>query len=62
MQEPPDDPVSEARDAIWGLFEAGLIDEHHATTALLAISTGVHRMQEAAAEHNAGASEADPRV
>jgi hypothetical protein len=55
MQEPPDDPISEARDAIWHLFEAGLIDEDHATEALLALSLGMQRMRTGHAERSDGA-------
>ena len=61
MQEPPDGPVTEARLVIWQLFEAGLIDEDHATVALLAISLGVQRVQAAAAERQAGVPVPGPR-
>jgi len=38
-----DDPVSAARNAIWDLYQAGLIDDDAATVALLAISIGMRR-------------------
>jgi len=38
-----DDPVRAARDAIWRLFDDGLIDDDSATLALLAIDVGVRR-------------------
>ena len=56
MQEPRDDPVSAAREAIWDLYHAGLMDEDHATAALLAISIGLRRMQARRAEHSEGAA------
>jgi hypothetical protein len=40
-----DDPVSAARNAIWQLYQAGLIDDDAATVALLAISIGLRRAQ-----------------
>jgi hypothetical protein len=62
VQEPPDDPVRDARVAIWRPFEAGLLDEDHATAALLALAVGLRRMQAGRAERSAGALQADPRV
>ena len=38
------DPVDVARRAIHDLFDQGYIDENHATTALLAIDLGRHRL------------------
>jgi hypothetical protein len=43
------------KDAIWRLFEAGLIDEDCATLASLAVEIGTRRMQAEGAERSAGA-------
>jgi hypothetical protein len=37
------DAVGDAEEAIWHLFDAGLIDDNSATVALLAIHVGVQR-------------------
>jgi hypothetical protein len=38
-----EDALGSAKDAIWRLFDLGLIDEDSATLALLAISIGLRR-------------------
>lgn len=50
-------PIDVARGAIRRLFEAGQIDEDHATAALLALDVGIRRVkrqsaQSAAASHH----------
>ena len=45
IEPPAHDAVTAAKDAIWRLFEAGLIDEDLATLALLAIALGIRRGQ-----------------
>ena len=55
MPEPPADAVTEARVAIWHLFEDGLIDEDHATEALLAIGVGLQHVRDSSAERSDGA-------
>ncbi len=48
---PPPSPVSEARVAIWRLFEEGYLDEDGATASLLALDLGTRRrLRQAAGE------------
>ena len=46
------DPVDAARRAIHDLFRQGYIDDTHATTALLAIDLGRHRVERAGGHHH----------
>jgi hypothetical protein len=58
MPEPRADAVTEAQVTIWHLFEDGVINEDHATEALLAIAVGVQRVRAgsaASAERSDGA-------
>jgi hypothetical protein len=51
---PADDAVRAAKDAISGLFDAGLIDEDSATLAFVAITIDIRRVQHGAKPDDAG--------
>jgi len=45
-----EDAIAAARQAVRDLYERGVIDDNHATAALLAIDLGHHRVQRARAD------------
>jgi len=47
--EAEEDAIAAARQAVRDLYERGVIDDNHATAALLAIDLGHHRVQRARA-------------
>jgi hypothetical protein len=57
------DLIESARNSIWRLFEAGLIDDEMATTSLLAIDLGTRRcLRRTQATHAAQPSTQTPRA
>ena len=58
-----EDPVEEARAAIWRLFKEGHIDDDMATTSLLAIDLGIRRVHQAGlAAHRTNGVKPTPRA
>ena len=44
------DPIAEARRAVYALYDQGYIDDNSATATLLAIGIGIRRSREAASD------------
>ena len=55
-------PVDEARDAIWRLFQEGYVDEDMATAGLLAVDLGTRRTQRMAEPTGQPKSAADSKA
>ena len=59
-REAEEDAVAAARQAVRDLYEQGMIDDNHATAALLAIDLGRDRVRRARATAGPSEPQADP--